>query len=212
MPMDRFTAAGRPAAQLRRTPPLLALGVLLVVAGVRIVTLLPWTPEDLVVDEPPVHADAIVLLEGGLARIPQAVSLVEQGYANRLVYPGLAPVAREPLARALSGLDRQVELVVPNDTATESTWEEALRTRAILASRPGVDSILLVTSDYHTRRARWTFRKALPAGVDITTIAATQNHWTPGLAREPGSARELYRRERRKMLGYLLLYGWRVLL
>lgn len=74
------------------------------------------------VDEPPVHADAIVLLEGGLARIPQAVSLVEQGYATRLIYPGLAPVAREP-----------------------------------------------------------------------------------------GSARELYRRERRKMLGYLLLYGWRVM-
>ncbi|MFW5745558.1 MAG: YdcF family protein [Spirochaetota bacterium] len=177
----------------------------------RVLTLLPWSPEDLVVDEPPVHADAIVLLEGGLARIPQAVSLVEQGYATRLIYPGLAPVAREPLDRALASLSRRAELIVPDDTATESTWEEALSTRAILASRPDIDSILLVTSDYHTRRARWTFRKVLPSSVDITTIAATQRHWTPDLAREPGSARELYRRERRKMLGYLLLYGWRVM-
>ena len=199
--------AQRIAATSTCTPPRVAVVVVLIGTLVRFATFFPWTPESLVVDEPPVAADAVVVLEGDLGRIPRAVALVSAGYASTIIYPGLAPVAEPYLERAIAAASAPLELIVPANTATESTWEEAIRTRQILTSRPEITSVLLVTSEYHSRRARWAFAAALPRSVSITTVAVQRPSWSPGAAREPGPARDLFRSEQLKSAGYFLLYG-----
>lgn len=186
-------------------PPLAAVAVLFAVALVRVAAIVPSDPSGLVVDEPPAEADAIVLFEGGLERIPRAAELLAAGFSSTIIYPGLAPVARPYLDRALAAIDRPVRVLAPPRTVpTTSTWEEACAVRSILREQDEIRSIMLVTSRFHSRRARLTLEAILPPSVAITSVSPPRPSWSPMAAGSRGPARELYQSERLKLAAYSL--------
>jgi hypothetical protein len=129
----------------------------------------------LVVDDPQ-RADVILVLAGEMNTRPaRGVELLNAGYAPRLiidvparerVYQWTAPdlaalwVKNLPRAQAIS--------ICP--TFGFSTKEEA-REAARCLERTGGKKALLVTSDFHTRRALSTFRHEVP-GIDFHIAAA----------------------------------------
>ena len=115
--------------------------------------------------------DAAVVLTGGSGRIEHAVDVLRDGKAKRLLVAGADPsVTKADLARRLGGRRRLIRCCVDlgsESVDTRSNAEEAGRWLA----RHRFDSVRLITSDWHMRRARYEFRKVLGDEVRVVTDA-----------------------------------------
>lgn len=148
----------------------------------------------LVVDEAPRRADAIVVLSGSVPdRILEAVDLYQEGWAPLIVLCG------EPENEGMRRLrERGVvlhgnddvnasiarQLGVPGSAITVverppgSTFTEAIAILDGLAER-GARSMLLVTSPYHTRRARSIYRHLAGGAVEVISRPARAGGFDP---------------------------------
>ena len=114
------------------------------------------------------NADAIVVLTGGHARVNEAVRLLEEGRANRLLISGVHPgTTREQLAAVTSSSMPLEKSSVDLDRVALNTAGNAIET-ALWAQKNGFKSLLVVTSAYHLPRARVELSEALP---DVSLIA-----------------------------------------
>lgn len=167
------------------------------------------------------RADAVVVLGGAAAyveRTREAARLYGEGRAPVVVLtndglrggwsqeqqrnPFFHERAGDELRRAGVAADR-IELVPGLVTGTH---DEAVAVRAYAAAR-GWRSLLVVTSRYHSRRARWTFRRVF-AGSDTAVGLAPA---APGEGTPPAFAWWLSPRGWRLVAGEylkLIYYRW----
>lgn len=125
--------------------------------------------------DPPAHADYAVVLAGDSYghRVIEGGELVRQGYVRKALVSG--PVGCYGMVESELAVNFAVKKGYPADYFVQfphhalSTEEEA---RAVIPElrRLGAHSFLLVTSDYHTRRAGRYFRQ-LADGLDMRVIA-----------------------------------------
>ena len=131
-------------------------------------------------------ADAIVAISGGdtTARTKEAVELYKNGWATKLIFSGAAQDKSGPSnAEAM----RRIALSngVPNgDIITEeyssTTKENAENTQDILAKNE-IESVILVTSGYHQRRAGLEFSARSHGTVSLRNHPVeTDNQWAGG--------------------------------
>jgi uncharacterized SAM-binding protein YcdF (DUF218 family) len=148
-------------------------------------SLMRFAAESWVVDEPAAHADAIVVLSGDnfyADRATHAAKLFRQGVANEVVASGrrLRPNAGESELTEHDLIERGVPkekiLRLPQDAS--STIEEARAVRAV-AEQHGWKSIVVVTSSYHTRRARYIFQKEFPSRIAVSVASAPDGDFDP---------------------------------
>lgn len=112
------------------------------------------------------RADAIVVLTGGQERISQAISLLQEGRATRLLISGVHPgTTTEQIIKATSAKAPLFTCCVDLDRAALNTAGNASETAA-WAQRNGFESLLVVTSAYHLPRAGLELSDTLPA-VDL---------------------------------------------
>ncbi len=121
----------------------------------------------LVVDEPR-RSDVILVLAGETGRRPErALQLLEQGYGRRVVIdvPAGATIftfsAIELAKKYVQSLPRASDISICPIVGL-STKDETHDAGKCLAGEPAA-SVLLVTSDFHSRRALKIFRHELPA-------------------------------------------------
>jgi len=139
-----------------------------------------------IVVDAPQKADLIVVLAGETEQRPaRGLQLVEQDFAPRLLLdvPAAARIYHEDqmeIARQYLSNSPQASKLAACPIAGLSTRDEAHDVANYLASSsPGqtnlgqtkVKSILLVTSDFHTRRALAIFRHEMP-GIEFSVAAA----------------------------------------
>ena len=145
-------------------------------------------------EEVPSHADAIVLLMGNFTdRVLQAADLYNAGRADRLIiveesmggYQGLIERGVTIISHTSQAVNSCVALGVPADSITvlpgnaRSTLDEALIVRDYLISNPGIDTLTLVSSPYHLRRASMIFRKAVGgAGAPVVIGCSGSGNYT----------------------------------
>ncbi len=141
---------------------LAAAAALLVAAGP---VWLPGVGLFLVVRDPVQSADAIVVLAGNAPeRLRVAQALFRAGYAPLVVVSnervrshGLDTTWLDLRRAGLPGPDLpDAALLVLDDPPPESTIDEARRTAVLLAER-GLRSAILVTDEFHSRRASMLF-------------------------------------------------------
>jgi uncharacterized SAM-binding protein YcdF (DUF218 family) len=160
----------------------LALAGFIVLAAVLHTPLLAALGGYLVKAQAPQHADVAFVLAGDSSgqRILKAAELVREGYAPKVLVSGPAgnygyyecdlaiPFAEK------AGYPPAYFLRFPNTTLSTRA-EAAAAVRKL--HEMGVHRVLLVTSDYHTRRAGRLFRAAAP---DLTfiVVAAPSEHFT----------------------------------
>ncbi|POF32834.1 YdcF family protein [Roseibium marinum] len=114
------------------------------------------------------NADAIVVLTGGHARVNEAVRLLEEGRANRLLISGVHPgTTREQLAAVTSSRMPLKKSTVELDRVALNTAGNAAET-ASWVRKNGFSSLLVVTSAYHLPRTEVELSGALP---DVKLIA-----------------------------------------
>ena len=142
-----------------------------------------------VIDEPASRGDAIIVLGDDnfyADRATRAAELSRQQVAPVVVASGrrLRPIAgvSELIEHDLieRGVPKEKVLRFPNDA--DSTKEEA-EGLAKLASEHHWKGVVIVTSNYHARRARYIFERIFPAGISVTVAGArdgdfdTQRWW-----------------------------------
>ena len=145
------------------------------IAAVMLFALLHWGGDLLVSSDGPLsaHPDAAVVLQGSLmgerARLAEAMALLQQGVPGRVLLsvPGEsywgAPVP--PMARVYLEKNYGVEAAARVDFcetgADVNSTEEEARALDNCVKQHGWKSIVVVTSDYHTRRAGMIWRRTL---------------------------------------------------
>ncbi len=157
--------------------------------------LLAWlAAEALVVNADPTQADTLLVLAGSSTfkeRTHQAAQLFKEGRAPKIILTNdnqesgwSVELQTNPLyvQRAASELksvgvpEERIEIV---PETVSSTRDEAARVREYAASS-GLHSILVVTSAYQVRRARWTFNKIFAgSGVSISFSSVPPGDQTP---------------------------------
>lgn len=142
------------------------LRVFLIPAGLLMLAMVVGSGRFLVVDQPR-KADVIVVLAGETDRRPaRALELLKQGYAKRMILnvPAEAKIYQwsqpELAAKYVQGLPEAASITICPIYGF-STKEEAKDVARCLEASGGRD-VLLVTSDYHTRRALSVFSQEAP--------------------------------------------------
>ena len=114
------------------------------------------------------RADAIVVLTGAPTRIDQALRLLAEGRAGRLLISGVNPnVTAEDLANLVgSHLRDQFACCVDLGRKAVDTVGNAAETQSWVAER-GFTSLIVVTSNYHMPRSLTELSGAMPEVVLI---------------------------------------------
>ncbi|GAB7027960.1 YdcF family protein [Geotalea toluenoxydans] len=111
------------------------------------------------------NCDAIVVLAGGRGRIEEGSRLYRENHARWLFLIGVDPsVRKSDLFRERKG-ERSGEGVYL-EKVSRNTLENALYAREMIVRR-NIDSIELITSRYHMKRATLIFRHVLPKDIAI---------------------------------------------
>jgi uncharacterized SAM-binding protein YcdF (DUF218 family) len=137
------------------------------------------------VDDGPQPSDAIVMLSDDnfqADRAAHAAELYKAGWAPRVVasgrllrpYAGIAELEQHDLK------DRGVpeNAVVRFPQNGRDTHDECTAIGAFVSSR-GWKRILLVTSNYHTRRAKYICERTFPAGIILRVSPAPDSDYDP---------------------------------
>lgn len=141
----------------------------------------------------PERADAIVVLGGDASggRLDRGIELFRRGLAPRLllaggqVYPGTtwAGLMR---SRAL-GLGVPASAIILQDASHTTAEDAALSVRTLRAA--GASSAIVVTSEWHSRRAVRLFRRAAPEILWVSCPSARE--WRGPWWRDQGAVRSL---------------------
>lgn len=165
---------------------LLALLILLLTFWLARPLWLPWVGYALIHDEGPARADMAVVLGGDSwgQRITAASELVRAGYVPKVLVSGppyydLHESDSEIGYAFHHGYPLEWFEAFPNDA--NSTREEAWAIVPELRRR-GVRKFLLVTSNFHTARARRIFMavaRAMGGGPEMRTVAVPDHFFNP---------------------------------
>jgi uncharacterized SAM-binding protein YcdF (DUF218 family) len=138
-----------------------------------------------VVDEPPKPSDAIVMLSDDdyqADRAAHAAELYRAGWAPRVIasgrllrpYAGIADLEEHDLES--DGVPASAVVKLPG--ADRNTRQECQNIGQFVGAQ-GWKRILLVTSNYHTRRARYICSRVLPVGTTLIVSAARDTDYDP---------------------------------
>ncbi|SHK51794.1 YdcF family protein [Hymenobacter psychrotolerans] len=195
----------RPAR--RRAWLLAALALLVVSTNTALVNeaLLAWELPPVRLRELPARADAAVLLTGitsvsksphdrvylheGADRLTNALWLWRAGRVRHILVSGGSGAMLQKAHTEAADLITLLHLagvpdsVIIKEDQSRNTRENALFTQRIVQARPELDTLILVTSAFHQRRALGCFTKAglqphpFPAGFLTSDRAATPDYW-----------------------------------
>jgi len=132
---------------------------------------LPFLEEFLIVEKPLQHADALVVMAGEMPiRLPAAAKLYKEGKADKILLTndGIFSSWSEEKQRNLNQVEWAEEdlqkMGIPTSAMVKLSYSssgsiyDALNTRRYVLDKR-LKSIIIVTSDYHTRRSLWIFER-----------------------------------------------------
>jgi len=147
--------------------------------------ILRFMAESWIVEDADGKADALIVLSDDnfyADRATRAAELFREGKAPIVVASGRR---LRPMAGIAELMEHDlVERGVPKDKIVrlahdgDSTREEAEALTKLAAQRKW-HSVIVVTSNYHTRRARYIFRKVFPQGIEVRVASARSGDFDP---------------------------------
>jgi uncharacterized SAM-binding protein YcdF (DUF218 family) len=151
-------------------------------------------------------ADMIHVLRGSPERVDYAVQLYQEGYGRKLFISDCSHSTRQQQAIAKGA---RPEDLAPDHSWSTNTYEEALELKEFLEDNASIQSVIIVSSPYHMRRAKWSHEKVLGdsvrlqfAPVPFEMASHNRRWWT-----EQSSRRDVLN-EYVKLLGYRVRYDF----
>jgi uncharacterized SAM-binding protein YcdF (DUF218 family) len=147
--------------------------------------ILRFVAESWIVEDPLGKADALVVLSDDnfyADRATRAAELLREGKAPLIVACGRRLRPNAGIAELMEhdlierGVPKEKIVRLPHDA--DSTKEEAEALQKF-AKEKKWRSLIVVTSNYHTRRARYIFRRVFPQGIEISVASARDGDFDP---------------------------------
>ena len=147
--------------------------------------LMRFVAESWIVEDPVDHADAIVVLGDDnfyADRATRAAQLYREGKAPLVVASGRRLRPNADVAELMEhdlferGVPKEKILRFPHDA--DSTLEEAKSLAPFVKSHDW-HKIVFVTSNYHTRRARYILQRVFPQDIEVYIVAARDGDFDP---------------------------------
>lgn len=164
---------------------LICFVVLLAILYLVRVPLLRFAGEFWIVDDAPEASDVIIVLSGDnydAVRASRAAALFRAGLAPRVVATGRAlrsyATTTELMKHDLVDHGVPPAAIIPLTHHADGTREEAIAVSELVAVH-GWKKILLVTSNYHTRRSEYIYERTLPPGTQLRVISAPDTEYDP---------------------------------
>ncbi len=145
----------------------------------------------LIVSDSVERADLLYIMGGGLdARPIRAAELYRQGYAPLIATPYVESTAGVEYGIRVNAAVENVLMLrrhgVPDSVihllkvrgGSTSTLDDA-RILASYMRQRGYRRVIVVTSEFHTRRSRWALRQFLPDTIDLRMAAADERAYSP---------------------------------
>ncbi len=165
-----------------------------------------FAAESWVVDEPAAHADAILVLGDDnfyADRATHAAELYRQGVAPMVVASGrrLRPNAgvAELIEHDLVERGVPKEKILPFTHDADDTLQEAQGLEKFCTEHHW-KSVVVVTSNYHTRRVRYIFGEVFPVGFAVSVASARDGDFDPERWWEKRKSIKLFMRELMAMM------------
>ncbi|MFZ0521450.1 MAG: YdcF family protein [Candidatus Acidiferrales bacterium] len=159
--------------------------VLLAILYLVRVPLLRFAGEFWIVDDAPEASDVIIVLSGDnydAVRAARAAALFRAGLAPHVVATGRAlrsyASTTELMKRDLVDHGVPAAAVISLTHHAGDTRQEAAAVSEFVASH-GWKKVLLVTSNYHTRRSEYIYERTLPPGTQLRVISAPDIEYDP---------------------------------
>ncbi len=184
------------------------MGALLLVALIRWQTTLSFLGRYLIYSQAPQSADIILVLAGDFygPRVLKAAELAKQGYAPLVLISG------GPYDHGTEG-DYAIAFLATHGYSkrsfesfghnARSTIEEAIALRRELRRRH-VKRVILVTSDFHSRRSAIVFRLFCP-GIDFISVPGAEPYFHADRWWMDNHSRALFYSEWTKIFGTILM-------
>ncbi|HET6931272.1 MAG TPA: YdcF family protein [Candidatus Acidoferrum sp.] len=163
--------------------------------------ILKFAGDSWVIDAPAAHADALLLLGDDnfyADRATHAAELIRHGVApvvvasGRRLRPSAGVVELQEHDLIERGVPKDKIIRFPHDA--DSTLEEAVAL-AKLCSEKHFRSVIVVTSNYHARRARYIFEKVFPHTISVSVAGAHDGEFDPDNWWEKRKSQELFLHE-----------------
>ena len=147
--------------------------------------ILRFVAESWIVEDPLVKADALVVLSDDnfyADRATRAAELLREGKAPLIVASGRRLRPNAGIAELMEhdlierGVPKEKIVRLPQDA--DSTKEEAEALLKFVKEKKW-RSVIVVTSNYHTRRARYIYRRVFPQGIAISIASARDGDFDP---------------------------------
>ena len=164
---------------------LIFLAIFLCVLYVARHPLLRFAGEFWIVDDEPENSDVIVVLSGDnfdAVRASRAAALFRSGMAPRVVATGRSLRSYASTTDLMKrDLTEKGVLAGSIDEFThdeDDTREEALALSDFVKQHHW-KKVILVTSNYHTRRAEYIYERTLPPGTQLRVVSAPDSQYDP---------------------------------
>jgi uncharacterized SAM-binding protein YcdF (DUF218 family) len=147
--------------------------------------ILSFMGEAWIVEDPLDHADVLIVLGDDnfyADRATRGAELFREGKAPIVVASGRRLRPNAGIAELME--HDLIERGVPKDKIVrfthdaDSTLEEAQALKKLVKDRKW-RSVIIVTSNYHTRRARYIFHKVFPQGMELRVASAHDGDFDP---------------------------------
>ena len=188
--------------------------------------LLRYCVSVIAIEDPIQKSDALLVLAGGEpGRAWGAAELYDQRMAEYVIVTKDKPTfeedelkkrgielvdGRENYIRVLRGMGVPGNKIVAIDTPTDDTFEELQRVRELCLER-NWKSLIIVTANYHTRRARMAARYIFARDFQVSVVGTTHGGMNPDTWWKSRSDLRTFLIEFEKLVAYTLYIGPRTL-
>jgi uncharacterized SAM-binding protein YcdF (DUF218 family) len=165
--------------------------VLIVLSGIFFIRFAQTVASTTIPEDP--KADAIVVLTGGTERVSQAVRLLGEGRAKRLLISGVHPGTKVTQIAAMTGSEMSLfDCCIDLDRLALNTEDNASETAAWV-HRNDFSSLMIVTSAYHLPRASAELKETLDGVRLVPYPVYSRELDLAGWYRDPATIRLLIR-------------------
>ncbi len=166
----------------------------------------------------PRTSEFVMVLPGDLKTRPfVAAGMVRHGLARTVIVPtsepsplvqdSIIPSHDEAVRRILNIRGVSNDQIILLQVETGSTWNDAESLRDFLVDHQSAE-VAIVSSDYHTRRTRWVFRRVLKERYDdVYFVSAPTDYIPPQHWWQSEIGLRTYLAEYSKLLVYWVRYG-----
>ena len=141
------------------------------------------------VGQRPRTSEFVMVLPGDLKTRPfVAAGMVRHGLAQKVIIPtsessplvqdNIIPSHDEAMRRILNIRGVSNDQIILLQVESGSTWNDAESLREFLVDHQGAD-VAIVSSDYHTRRTRWVFRRVLKKQYESVYFVSAPTDYIP---------------------------------